>query len=189
MTPAWRVILLMLAGALAACGEEEAAAPPPPAEMSAEAVGYYCGMLVAEHAGPKAQIRLVEDGDPIWFSSVRDGLAFTMLPGEPDWRAFYVTDMTGAEDWGAALPGPWIAAPEAVYVIGSRRRGGMGQMEAVPFSDPEAARAFAARHGGQVVAFADIPRDYVLGGGDQAEIPPAPAGAAAPDHAHPPEGP
>ncbi len=172
-----RMLAALLALLLVACGEDEAVAPPPPpAEMSADAVGHYCGMLVAEHAGPKAQIRLVEDGDPIWFSSVRDGLAFTLLPEEPDWRAFYVTDMTGAETWEAAVPGPWIAADAAVYVIGSRRRGGMGQMEAVPFSDPAAARDFANRHGGEVVAFADIPPDYVLGSDAAAEA----------EHPHPP---
>jgi copper chaperone NosL len=39
----------------------------------------------------------------------------------------------------------------------------MGAPEAVPFSDKAAAEAFQIAHGGEVVRFADIPRDYVLG--------------------------
>jgi copper chaperone NosL len=43
-------------------------------------------------------------------------------------------------------------------------KGGMGGEEAVPFSDKAAAEKFAAEHGGRVVAFAEVPKDYVLGG-------------------------
>ena len=49
-------------------------------------------------------------------------------------------------------------------MIGSRKQGGMGGDEAVPFSDKSAAEKFAAENGGRVVAFADVPKDYVLGG-------------------------
>lgn len=48
----------------------------------------------------------------------------------------------------------------------------MGAAEAVPFGERAAADAFVAQNGGRVVAFADIPRDYVLGSdasGEQAE--------------------
>jgi copper chaperone NosL len=42
-------------------------------------------------------------------------------------------------------------------------QGGMGAPETVPFSSRTAADKFAAEHGGQVVMFDSIPRDYVLG--------------------------
>lgn len=156
-------LLLALALFLAGCGDErEAAAPPPPAALTREAVGHYCGMILADHTGPKAQAWVAGSAQPYWFSSVRDAVAFTMLPEEPKAvSAIYVTDMTGAS-WEA--PGAWIEARRAHFVIGSDRRGGMGQMEAVPFSDGAAAQEFARQHGGQVVGFADIPRDYILGG-------------------------
>jgi len=148
---------------LAACDEpRQAAAPPPPAELGREAVGHYCGMILADHEGPKAQAWVAGIDQPYWFSSVRDAIAFTMLPEEPDAiAAIYVSDMATAESW--RNPGTWVEAREAHFVIGSEKRGGMGQMEAVPFSDPQAAADFAAEHGGRVVPFAAIPRDYVLG--------------------------
>ena len=38
----------------------------------------------------------------------------------------------------------------------------MGDKEAVPFSDEKTARDFAARHGGKVARFADVPQSYIL---------------------------
>ena len=58
--------------------------------------------------------------------------------------------------------------------------GGMGGSEAVPFADPARAAAFAAEHGGEVVAFDAIPADYVLGGQTGTEQP----GEEAPGHGH-----
>jgi copper chaperone NosL len=95
---------------------------------------------------------------------VRDTVAFTMLEGEPkDVTAIYVNDMGKATSWTAPEPGTWVEAREAWYVIGSRRMGGMGLPEVVPFGTREAADGFAADHGGRVVRLAEIPADYVLG--------------------------
>ena len=65
-------------------------------------------------------------------------------------------------------------------MIGSRARGGMGAEETVPFSDRAAAEKFAAENGGRVVAFADVPREYVLGSAEAsaAPVPHAQHGAA-----------
>jgi copper chaperone NosL len=38
----------------------------------------------------------------------------------------------------------------------------MGAAEAVPFSTEKAAKAFAGDHGGNVVRFDAVPRDYIL---------------------------
>lgn len=154
-------LALVLLTLLAAC-EEPPAAPPPPASLTQEAVGHYCGMTVAAHAGPKGQIHVAGRAQPYWFTSVRDTKAFTLLPEEPkDLAAIYVTDMSGVRNWRE--PGPWIDARQAHYVIGSSQTGGMGAPEAVPFSDRTAAEAFAAGHGGRIVGWAAIPADYVLG--------------------------
>ncbi|WP_365830186.1 nitrous oxide reductase accessory protein NosL [Brevundimonas sp.] len=41
----------------------------------------------------------------------------------------------------------------------------MGTEETVPFSTEAAARDFAAKNGGRVVRFDEVPQDYVLGNG------------------------
>jgi copper chaperone NosL len=154
-----------LAALVAACGSEQTAeAPPEPVELTDEATGHYCGMLLESHEGPKGQIHLTRYIHPIWFSSVRDAVAFTRLPEEPkDIIAIYVNDMGRATNWANPEPGTWVEAREAWFVIESERRGGMGAPEAVPFSAEELAKAFQESHGGRLVRFDDIPDDYVLG--------------------------
>jgi copper chaperone NosL len=73
--------------------------------------------------------------------------------------------MSRAPSWDKPGADNWIDARKAVFVIGSRLKGGMGADETVPFSDRVAAEKFALENGGRVVAFADVPRDYVLGSG------------------------
>lgn len=163
---------LMLA---TACSQEQEVAAPAAFALTEEAIGRYCGMNVLEHDGPKGQVILTRIPEPIWFSSARDAVAFTMLPEEPkNIAAIYVSDMGVAASWESPGAENWIDARAAFYVIGSTRMGGMGAAETVPFSTEAAARDFAAQHGGEIVAFADIPTDYVLGGGEEEP-------AAAPD--------
>jgi copper chaperone NosL len=164
------VASLLSALLTAGCENEARTTPPPPFALTADAMGRYCGMNVLEHAGPKGQVILdAKVGEPIWFSSARDTLAFTMLPEEPkDYVAIYVSDMGKAPSWEQPGATNWIDAKTAFYVIGSKLKGGMGADEAVPFSSKAAAAQFAATNGGKVVNFADVPRDYVLGGGDDA---------------------
>jgi len=161
------VLLAAFAGALVLSGcndQKTAEAPPPPQEMTASAIGHYCGMNVLEHPGPKGQIILASRKEPVWFSSARDAISFTMLPEEPkDIKAIYVSDMAKATDWEQPGVMNWMDARQAVFVIGSRMKGGMGADEAVPFSDRTAAGRFAAENGGRVVTFAEVPKDYVLG--------------------------
>jgi copper chaperone NosL len=150
---------------LTGCNDRETAkTAPPPVALTASAIGHYCGMNVLEHPGPKGQIILASRAEPIWFSSARDTLSFTMLPEEPkDVRAIYVSDMGQAPSWEKPGAANWIDARQASFVIGSRMKGGMGAEEAVPFSDKIAAEKFAQENGGRVVAFKDVPKDYVLG--------------------------
>ena len=157
---------------MAGCEEEERAVPPAPFALTVEAIGRYCGMNVLEHAGPKGQVILdARVGEPFWFSSARDTLAFTMLPEEPkDYAAVYVSDMGKAPSWEKPGETNWIDAKSAFYVIGSALRSGMGASETVPFSSREAASEFAVENGGEVKSFEDVPRDYVLGNGE-AEVP------------------
>jgi copper chaperone NosL len=147
---------IVLAGMLAlqGCSDEKPTVAPPPLAMPADATGHYCGMLLAEHTGPKGQILLRSGDRPVWFTSVRDTFTFLALPEEPkDIAAVYVSDMAKAPSWDNPGAENWIAAGEAVYVVESDQLGGMGGAEAVPFGDAMAAQAFVAEHGGRVVPF------------------------------------
>lgn len=153
---------LLVTIALAAC-QKETAQLPPPQKMTAEAIGHYCGMNLLEHPGPKGQIFAASLIEPVWFSSVRDTIAFTMLPDEPkDIQAIYVSDMGKATSWDHPGADNWVEARKALFVIGSRLKGGMGGVEAVPFSDQPAAEKFVAENGGHIVTFDQVPHDYVL---------------------------
>ncbi len=154
------VWLFVLLGA--ACSEEAPQPVPEPRELTPDAVGYFCGMLVSNHNGPKGQIFLAGRDEPLWFTSVRDTLAFTHLPGEPkNILAIYVTDV-GRASWDQPEPGTWIDARKAFYVVGSDRLGGMQAPEVVPFSSREDAVRFVAEHGGSIYRFRDVPLDALL---------------------------
>lgn len=162
----------------AACDRAAPAGPPPaPVEVSDEATGHYCGMLLADHDGPKGQVHLASRAEPVWFSSVRDTIAFLRLPEEAkDVVAVYVNDMGKARQWAQPEPGTWVDAHAAWFVVDSAMRGGMGANEAVPFASEPDAEAFRARHGGRVLRLDAIPDDYVIGPVELASPVPAAAG-------------
>jgi copper chaperone NosL len=155
------VVIIVLTG----CNQDAAdLVVPPPVALNGDAMGIFCGMSLLEHPGPKGQIITASRIDPFWFTSVRDTVAFTLMPDQPrDIRAIYVSDMARATTWEEPGATNWIDARKAFFVIESRKRGGMGAAEAVPFGNRESAEAFAAANGGKVVTFAEIPGDYVLG--------------------------
>ncbi len=161
-----RLLITVLAALLlGACGEgdgQRAAKAPLPRELTRDAIGYYCNMIVADHLGPKGQVLISGRDQPLWFASARDTIVFTLLPGEPkNIAAVYVSDM-GRASWDHPEADTWTDARKAWYVIGSNRVGGMGAPEAVPFAVKAEAESFASQYGGQAVAFADVPKDYVL---------------------------
>jgi copper chaperone NosL len=158
---AWAIAQLITVITLTACGPTDTTPPPGPIAVPADAVATFCGMGVAEHPGPKGQIWLKSKDQPLWFSQVRDAIAFTLLAEEPkDIRAIWVNDMGKSASW--QQPEFWVEARKALFVIGSDQLGGMGLAEPVPFSDRAAAEVFVHRHGGRIVGFAEIPRDVIL---------------------------
>lgn len=147
---------------------------PAPLEPTADSVSHFCGMLLAEHPGPKGQIFIKGRPKPVWFSSVSETMAYTMLPEEPaSVAAVYVNDMSKAKNWGQPEPGTWVDARRAWYVLGSDKLSpaGMGDIhrEPIPFGDETAAERFQAAHGGRIVRFAEIPQDDILGSGTHAD--------------------
>ena len=173
MKPLIPLAMLIL---LAACRNEPE--PPAPVAMTPEAVGYYCQMNVLEHPGPKAQVHLKDMPYPLFFSQVRDAIAYQRMPEQQaEIAAIYVSDMAKAPDWAEPGTENWVALDDAVFVTGSSRTGGMGAAEAVPFSDRTAADAFAAEYGGEVMTLTEIPDTAIL----QATDKPATAAPSGPD--------
>ena len=156
--------VLTLAFALAGCNEQETASQVSPVTMTHEAVGHYCQMNVLDHEGPKAQVHLEGTQFPIWFVQIRDAFAFERMP-EQSARiaAIYVNDMGApGATWNAPGKDNWIKATDAIYVVGSNRRGGMGAPDLIPFANEKDALVFVQLHGGSAIPFAEIKDSDVL---------------------------
>ena len=159
-----RSALFVAAFALLAGCKEEVVQATAPQDMTPETLGHYCQMNLLEHPGPKAQVFLEGNAAPLFFSQVRDAIAYMRGPEQvAPILAVYVNDMGKAgAAWDRPGGGNWIAADTAFYVLGSARAGGMGAPEAVPFSSRERAEDFVRAEGGQVLTLADITNDMVL---------------------------
>jgi len=159
-----RLAPILMCLVLAAC-KEELAQDTTPLPLNADAVGHYCQMNLLEHDGPKAQAHLAGlPGTPLFFSQVRDAVAYLRMPEQSHKViAVWVNDMGAAgARWDAPGADNWIDANEAIYVVGADVIGGMGAPELVPFSRLAAAQAFAAAHGGAVMTLDEIPDSAVL---------------------------
>ncbi len=156
----WLFAISILSG----CNPAPESVQPQPVAMTEEALGHFCQMVVLDHPGPKAQIHLAGQPAPLFFSQVRDGIAY-YKSAERDFEitAFYVSDMGRAKNWDEPGIGNWFDAESAHFVVGSNARGGMGAPELVPFSSETAAKGFADEKGGQLLMLADIPESAVLG--------------------------
>ncbi len=150
------LFLIFLSGSLSACNEDGPL--PDPLALTHEAIGAYCGMILTEHPGPKAQVFEKNNPEPHWFTSVKDAVMYLTLPGEAqDAIVTYVQDMAVAQSWEKPEDdGIWIDLHDAYFVVGSRKIGGMGMPEFVPFSIKEKAIEFSRKHGGRVVRLSEI---------------------------------
>lgn len=157
--------LLRLSLVLLAACQEEVTQDTSPIALTETAAGYYCQMTLLEHDGPKAQIHLSGlPGAPLFFSQVRDAVAYARMPEQSHAiLAIWVNDM-GAEDATWAAPGAanWVDATQAYFVVGGQIKGGMGAPEIVPFSTTAAATAFAQDHGGTIMRLTEIPDSAAL---------------------------
>lgn len=149
---------------LVGCSSEAAVQKAPnPIALTEEAAGHYCQMVILEHDGPKAQMYLAGMQNPLWFSQVRDGLAYIKSPEQSaEILVMYVNDMGKAKSWSEPGEMNWIRADEAYYVVGSDAKGGMGAPELAPFSTKEKALEFAALRGGEVKLLEEISAQAVL---------------------------
>lgn len=162
-----RLALLAVAvSALAGACElsQDTGLPPHPITLTAEAAGHYCQMTVLDHGGPKAQVHLAANPNPLWFTQVRDAIAYRRQREQSaEIVAVFVSDMGNAPSWEEPGADNWIDISSAHLVVGSHRRGGMGAPELVPFASAEDARGFVGQHGGEVLQIDQIGDEMVLG--------------------------
>ena len=163
MMTSTRLVFLAFLLIASAC-KQEVAQDIAPQDMTAETLGHYCQMNLLEHPGPKAQVHLKGMPGPLFFSQVRDAIAYMRAPEQvAPILAVYVNDMGAARaSWEKPGDGNWIDADKAFFVLGSAREGGMGAPEAVPFAVRAAAEAFAKTEGGEVFELSSITDDMVL---------------------------
>lgn len=158
------IVLLASLTLTAGCTQDASQADKPEAiALTEEAAGHYCQMVILEHQGPKAQAHLAGLPAPLWFSQVRDGIAYLKSPEQSaELLVLYVNDMGSATSWSDPGQDNWIDAQSAYFVVGSDAVGGMGAPELAPFSDLTKAEDFASRRGGDVLRLKDIPAETVL---------------------------
>lgn len=156
----WPLLVLAL---LAACDKDTNSTLPAAQTLNDAAAGYYCQMIILDHPGPKGQLFLDGMPAPLWFSQVRDGLAYLKSPEqEAEVLVLYVNDMGVAPSYAEPGPDNWINAVDAFYVVGSDAVGGMGAPELVPFASREKAQQFADNRGGTVLKLDEISTETVL---------------------------
>lgn len=145
-----------LLAALGACSHavQQAVAVEPGDDTACE----LDGMVLKDHAGPKAQIHFTE-GKPEFFCELTE--LFGMLLSPESKRAIagmFVQDM-GKTGWDRPQAN-WIDAKTAFYVVGSRKHGSMGPTFGA-FSDMRDAEAFVQKEGGKIVRFNEVTADMV----------------------------
>lgn len=157
--------LLSAAALLVACGDKAETALVP-MEIDAATTCDLDGMLLADFPGPKAQIHFKGEAKPSFYCDTVEMFNTLLKPEQVKAvRAVLVQDMAKA-DWDQPR-GNWFDARTGIYVVGSKRKGSMGPTIA-SFSQEADAQAFAAKHGGKVLPYAQITRDMVdLSGGAQ----------------------
>lgn len=140
-----------LLAALGACSNavQQAVAQEPADDTACE----LDGMVLKDHAGPKAQMHFAE-GKPEFFCDLTE--LFSMLLAPEKKRAIagvFVQDM-GKTDWNRPQAN-WIDAKTALYVVGSRKHGSMGPTFG-SFSSMQDAEMFVQKEGGKIVRFDEV---------------------------------
>ena len=154
--------LIGLSGLAACSGQSEPALVP--VDIDAGTACDLDGMLLADYAGPKAQLYYQGDARPHWCCDTVEMFNTLLRPEqERPIRAVFVQDMAKA-DWDQPR-GHWFDARTGVYVLGSKRHGSMGPTLA-SFQQEADARTFMSRYGGRVLRYAEVTPEMVdLSGG------------------------
>lgn len=159
-------ILLLAFASLVACSESEdvAVEKPDPVHFESADECHVCGMVITRFPGPKGEAITERDQRVRKFCSTREMLAWVLQPENVNRdHTLYVHDMAETS-WEAPDDTALIDAREAWFVVGSDRKGAMGPTLA-SFADKSDAEAFAADHGGEVLAFSEVRMEHVAASG------------------------
>lgn len=154
--------VLMCALFLAGCSEDVAKDVEKPAPVHIESADecHVCGMVIPRFPGPKGEI-ITEKAQTVHkFCSTRDMFSWVLQPENVKRKhTLYVHDMSQTE-WETPDDAALIDAREAFYVVGSERKGAMGQTLA-SFSGESAAHDFMMEHGGEVLQYDAITLEHL----------------------------
>jgi len=111
------------------------------------------GMVLKDFPGSKAQVQYVE-GKPDYYCDLMELFSVMLAPeSKRQVAGVFVQDM-GKADWDKPV-GHWIAAKDALYVVGSKKQGSMGPTFGA-FSNAQDAAAFVQKQGGKVLPYNQI---------------------------------
>ncbi|MBH9552296.1 nitrous oxide reductase accessory protein NosL [Inhella gelatinilytica] len=149
---------------LTACTRESDKGRQGPQEVNPATACDLDGMLLADYAGPKAQLHYADDPKPVFLCDTVEMVSLLLKPEQVrPLKAAYVQDM-GKADWDRPV-GHWIDAKTAFFVHGSKRHGSMGPTLAT-FAEAAAAEGFVKAWGGKILPFSQLTADLAdLSGG------------------------
>lgn len=156
------LLMLALFLALAGCSgdAEKVVEKPAPVHMDDSDECHVCGMAITRFPGPKGEVITEKEQTVHKFCSTRDMFAWVLQPENTMRKhTLYVHDMSQTE-WASPDDAALIDAHEAVYVVGSQRKGAMGQTFA-SFSTESAAHDFMMEHGGELLTFDAITLEHL----------------------------
>lgn len=154
--------MVMLGILLAGCsGEaEKVAEKPAPVHMEDGDECHVCGMAITRFPGPKGEAITEKEQTVHKFCSTRDMMAWVLQPENVHRKhTLYVHDMSQSE-WQSPDDTALIDARDAFYVVGSSRKGAMGETLA-SFSTESAAKAFMKEHGGDILTYDAITLEHL----------------------------
>ena len=111
------------------------------------------GMVLKDFPGPKAQVQYAE-GKADYYCDLMELFAVLLAPEHKRKIAAVFVQDIGKTDW-AKPSGHWIAAKDALFVVGSKKKGSMGPTFGA-FSSAQDAAAFVQKEGGKVVPFDQV---------------------------------
>lgn len=147
------VAALLLGAALGACERQPETMTAAPRLLTRAAVSIDDGMILLDYPGPKGQLQR-KGGGTEYFCDTPGLLRAMRDPARAQGVAGAFVQAFDGRAWDSYTDG-WVPMETPHYVIGSDRMGAMGPT-IVPFVEREAAQAFAARHGGEVVTYAAL---------------------------------
>ncbi|MGF1763277.1 nitrous oxide reductase accessory protein NosL [Aliivibrio kagoshimensis] len=151
------VFILVCASFIAGCSEQNDQQQMLKQAVAIEAADecHLCGMLIVNFPGPKGEIAQKNSERIEKFCSTRDLFSYVLQPeNRRQITQIFVHDMSKSP-WGSPNDEHFVDAKTAWYVIGSDKKGAMGETLA-SFSQKSDAEAFSVEFGGKVIGFDEI---------------------------------